>query len=292
MNNLKVFLLMIAMMAIMVTIGYLFAGEVGMLWAFVGAAIMNVVTYWKSDKLILLTFKAREVSPSDGGKPAQLYGIVQEMTTLQGYPMPKVYIVPDKAPNAFATGRNAEHAAVAATEGMLELLSRDELKAVMGHELAHIQNRDMLIGTIAATFVSAIGILAMIARFSAIFGGYGRSNDRGGGLGLLITALLAPIMAMILQTAISRQREYKADAEGGRLAGGRFTQLADALQKIHSNPVRMNLDSKPGAANLMFANPLSGKSFTRLFSTHPPIEKRIGKLQKLAHQSAMQGYVG
>jgi heat shock protein HtpX len=290
MNSLKTFVLMVGLMILFMSLGYLFAGPRGLMIAFVLAAALNFFAYWKSDKMILRMYKAQEVSPSDGGRPGQLYAVVQNIATMNGMPMPRVYIIPTKAPNAFATGRNAEHAAVAATEGLLEMLSRDELEGVMGHELAHVRNKDMLVGTIAATLVGAIGVIASIARWGAIFGGVSR-DDRGGGLGLLVTAILAPIMGMILQAAISRQREFKADAEGGRLAGGRHESLARALQKIHRAPVQLNLDRRPATANLMIANPLSGRGFTNLFSTHPSVEKRVARLKELAQQTAYQGYV-
>jgi heat shock protein HtpX len=202
--------------------------------------------------------------------------------------MPRVYIIPSKAPNAFATGRNAEHAAVAVTEGLLEILDDNELEGVIGHEMAHIRNRDMLIGTIAATFVGAVGILASIARWGALLTGYSRDNDRGGGIGLLVAALLAPLMAIVLQMAISRQREYKADAESGRMTG-RYAELASALAKLHRSPHRLNLDRRPGTANLMIVNPLSGRGFTSWFSTHPPVEKRIERLQVLSRETVYRG---
>lgn len=293
MNTVKTFALMVGLMAIFMVIGYLFAGQTGMIWAFVIATAMNFFAYWKSDTMVLKMYKAREVTERDTGRPGTLYRLVREMTTMNQMPMPRVYIVPTKAPNAFATGRNAEHAAVAATEGLLETLTEGEIKGVMGHELAHVQNKDMLIGTIAATVVGAISILATIARFGAMFGGYSRDNDRGGGIALLVTALLAPLMAVVLQTAISRQREFKADEAGGRIAGsGGHLQLASALQKIHRAPVRLNLDDRPGTANLMIANPLSGKGLANLFSTHPPVEKRVERLNKLAQEAVYQGYAG
>lgn len=294
MNTAKVFLLMTVLMILFMAVGYLVGGQGGMVLAFVLAAVMNFVAYWASDKMVLKMYRAREVPPGERGKPGLLYDVVRNIATLSSMPMPKVYVIPTKAPNAFATGRNAEHAAVAATEGLLEILSREELEGVMGHEMAHVKNRDMLIGTIAATLVGAIGILASLARFGAIFGGYGRDDRGGGGIGLLVAAILAPFMALLLQTAISRQREFKADALGGRLGapGGRHLQLASALQKIHQAPYRLNLDDRPGTANLMIANPLSGKGLTNLFSTHPPVEKRIEKLKEQAQKSVYQGYAG
>lgn len=293
MNTAKTFALMSGLMILFMALGYLFAGQTGVIVAFAAATALNFFAYWKSDKMVLKMYQAREVTEQDRGLPRELYSAVKEMATYRSLPMPRVYIIPSKAPNAFATGRDRDHAAVAATEGLLEALDKEELKGVMGHELAHIENRDMLIGTIAATFVGAIGIIAMIARWGAIFGGYGGDRDRGGAIGLLITALLAPFMAMIIQSAISRQREYKADEIGGQIAGrDGHRALASALQKIHRAPYRMNLDDRPGTANLMIANPLSGKGLTNLFSTHPPVEKRVERLNELAQKAVYQGYAG
>lgn len=286
MNSLKVFILMLALMLVFMWVGYMFGGQNGMIMAFVLACAMNFFSYWYSDKIVLKMYRAREITEREHPK---LYRVVQRVTTQAMIPMPKVYIVPTKAPNAFATGRNVEHAAVAATEGMLEMLTEEELEGVMGHEIAHIMNKDMLIGTIAATFAGAIGILAAIARWGAIFGGYGRGSNRGGGIGLLVAAIVAPLVAIIIQTAISRQREYKADAEGGRITG-KYNSLASALAKLHKSPIRLNLDQRPATAHLMIANPLSGRGFSSLFSTHPPVEKRIENLHKLAGQPIYDGY--
>jgi len=286
MNSFKIFILMLALMLVFMWVGYMFGGQNGMVMAFVLACAMNFFSYWYSDKIVLKMYRAREITERDHPK---LYRVVQRVTTQAMIPMPKVYIVPTKAPNAFATGRNVEHAAVAATEGMLEMLTEEELEGVMGHEIAHIMNKDMLIGTIAATFAGAIGILAAIARWGAIFGGYGRGSNRGGGIGLLAAAIVAPLVAIIIQTAISRQREYKADAEGGRITG-KYNSLASALAKLHKSPIRLNLDQRPATAHLMIANPLSGRGFSSLFSTHPPVEKRIENLHKLAGQSIYGGY--
>ena len=271
-------------MAIFMAVGYMLGGQNGMFLAFVLAAVMNFISYWFSDRIVIAMYRAREVFEADHPR---LYRIVKEVATIQAMlPMPKVYIVPSKAPNAFATGRNVEHASVAVTEGLLELLTDDELKGVIGHEIAHIQNKDMLIGTIAATFAGAIAILA---RLGLIFGGYGRDENRGGGIGLIVLAIVAPLAALIIQMAISRQREYKADAESGRLTG-KYRQLASALEKLHKAPIRMNLDRRPATAHLMIAKPLSGKGISSLFSTHPPVEKRIERLNRMAQDSVYQGY--
>lgn len=287
MNGVKVAVLMIGLMALFMWVGYMFGGQNGMLLAFLIACVMNFATYWFSDRVVLAMYRGRQITEPDHPR---LYRIVKEVATIRAMlPMPRVYIVPSKGPNAFATGRNAEHAAVAVTEGLLELLNDDELAGVIGHEMAHIQNKDMLIGTVAATFAGAIGILASIARLGMIFGGYSRNENRGGGIGLIIAAIVAPIAAVLIQMAISRQREYKADAESGRLTG-QYRSLASALEKLHKAPVRLNLDNRPATAHLMIANPLSGRGVTSLFSTHPPVEKRIEKLRKLAEESIYQGY--
>lgn len=280
MNSLKVAMLMVVLMALFMAVGYLVGGQGGMMIAFVLASVMNFVSYWFSHKMVLKMFRAKEISEADH---PLLHRVVTRVAQQAMVPMPKVYIIPSRAPNAFATGRNAEHAAVAASQGLLEILNEDELEGVIGHEMSHIRNKDMLIGTVAATFAGAVGILASIARWGAIFGGYGSDDRRGGGIGLLVAAIIAPIVAIIIQTAISRQREYKADAEGGRITG-KHLALASALAKLHRSPVRLNLDNRPGTANLMIINPLSGRGLTNLFSTHPPVEKRIARLRELSVQ--------
>ena len=284
----KVTIMMLALMLLFMWVGFLVGGQRGMIMAFVLAAGMNFFAYWFSDKMVLRMYRAREVSESDHPR---LFRIVKRVATQAMIPIPRVYIVPSKAPNAFATGRNVEHAAVATTEGLLELLNDDELEGVIGHEIAHIMNKDMLIGTVAATFAGAVGILASFARWGAIFGGVGgRDNNRsGGGIGLLVAAIVAPLAAMLIQMAISRQREYKADRIGAKVSG-KPTALASALRKIHKAPVRLNLDDRPATAHLMIANPLSGKGLTNLFSTHPPVEKRIELLEKMVYEQAYNPY--
>jgi len=272
---------MLILMAIFVWVGYLVGGQNGMVIAFVLAVGMNFFSYWFSDKMVLARYRAREITESDHPR---LYRIVRRVSTMAMVPMPRVFIVPTKAPNAFATGRNADHAAVAVTEGILELLNDDELEGVIGHEFAHVKNKDMLLGTIVATFAGAIGMLAMMARWGAIFGGFSRDSNRGGGLGFLVAAIVAPLVAIIIQMAISRQREFKADAIGASITG-KYQGLASALQKLHRAPVRLRLDNKPATAHLMIANPLSGKGLSSLFSTHPPVEERVKRLNKLAQES-------
>jgi len=284
MNTIKVTFMMLTLMMLFGCLGYYFGGQNGMIIAFLIAAGMNFFSYWFSDKIVLKMYKGRQITEADHPR---YYRIVQNISNVAMVPMPKAYIVPSKAPNAFATGRNAEHAAVAVTEGLLEILDDGELEGVISHEFAHIVNKDMLIGTIAATFAGAISIIATIARFGAMFSGGSGSDRRGGGLGILIAAIVAPIAAMIIQSAISRKREYKADEVGGRFTG-KYKELASALDKLNRAPVKLNLDKKPATAHMMIVNPLSGKGLVSLFSTHPPAEKRIERLHQMADQKYYQ----
>ncbi len=283
MNSLKVAMLLVLLTMIFMLVGYALGGQNGMLIALIIAAVLNFVTYWFSDKIVLKMYRAVPVNETTNRR---LYRVVDLASKKANIPMPKVYIIPSKAPNAFATGRNEHHAAVAATEGLLEILNDGELEGVIGHELAHILNRDMLIGTIAATIAGAIGMLASMARWSMIFGGYSRDDSRGGNpIALIVAMIVAPIAALLIQMAISRTREYKADAEGSRITGQHLA-LASALEKLHKAPIRLNLDQRPATAHLFIANPLSGKGFTSIFSTHPPVEERIKRLRNLT----MGGY--
>lgn len=283
MNSLKVVMLMAIMMVLLVAIGRLVGGQQGMIIAFVIAAGMNFFSYWFSDTMVLKMYRAKEVSEKDHPR---LYRVVKRVAMKAGLPVtPKVYVVPTRAPNAFATGRNESHAAVAATEGILNLLDEDELEGVIGHEIAHIKNKDMLVGTVAATLAGAIGILAYLAQWGAILGGFSRSNDRGGGaIGLLVAAIVAPFAAALIRAGISRQREFGADARGAEMTG-KYAALASALEKLHRAPVQMRLDKHPSTAHLMIANPLSGRGLSALFSTHPPVEDRIARLQELSQQA-------
>jgi heat shock protein HtpX len=284
MNNLKVTFLLVLLTVLFAAIGYAFGGQGGMLIAFGLAVAMNFFSYWFSDKIVLKMYRAR---PATEQTDAALLRIVRHASQMAYLPMPKVYVIPTEAPNAFATGRNKDHAAVAVTEGIVRLLTTDELEGVIGHEMAHVKNKDILIGSVVATIAGAIGIMAAMARWAAIFGGFGgRSNDRNGGLiGLLVMAIVAPLAALLIQTAISRSREYKADRVGSEITG-RPLALASALEKLHRAPVQLRLDRRPSTAHLFIANPLSGKGVTKLFSTHPPIEDRIDRLQAMVGNPA------
>jgi heat shock protein HtpX len=281
MNYFKTTVLLIALTLLLVWVGSMVGGREGATFAFAIAMGMNFFSYWFSDKLVLKMYGAREVSEQDS---PSYYGIVKELTMHAGLPMPRVYIIPTNAMNAFATGRNPKHAAVAVTEGMLASLKHEELKGVLGHELSHIRNRDILISTVVATVAGAIMMLADMARWAAIFGGYGRRDEeenRGGGLALLLVAVLAPIAALIIQMAISRSREYAAD-KGGALLTGNPLGLASALEKLQQASLARPLNASSATAHLFIVNPLSGRSFATIFSTHPPIEERIKRLRAMA----------
>jgi len=276
-NWFKTTLLLGAMTALIVLIGRLIGGQQGMIFAFILAVGMNFFSYWFSDKIVLRMYNAREVTAQENPR---LYEIVSRIAQRANLPMPKVYIIPEESPNAFATGRNPEHAVVAATEGLLRLMNADEIEGVIAHEMAHIKNRDILIGSIAATMAGAIMIIANMARWSVFLGGRGREDDRGGAgaVGLLAMSILAPLAAMLIQMAISRSREYLADSTGASFAG-QPGGLASALEKLGTYSKRLPMqNARENTAHMFIVNPLSGRSFASLFSTHPPLEERIARL--------------
>ncbi len=282
MNTTKTVLLMVGLTVLLVFVGGAFGGRQGMMLAFIFASGMNIFSYWFSDKIVLRSYNAQEV---DESQAPMLYGVTRDLAQRMNMPMPRVYIIPTDALNAFATGRNPNHAAVAATEGILRVLTRDELMGVMAHELGHVRNRDILIGTIAATVAGAISMLANMAQWAMIFGGGGDRRDRegnGGFLGEILMIVLAPIAAMLIQMAISRSREYQADATGAKICGQPMA-LASALRKLEANAQRVPLDASPATAHMFTVNPLRGGGITSLFSTHPPIEDRIARLEKMAY---------
>jgi heat shock protein HtpX len=277
-NRIKTVLLLAGMTVFLIVIGRLLGGRTGMYLAFILAVGMNFFSYWFSDKIVLKMYGAQEVTPADA---PQLHQIVDELAREANIPKPKVYIIPDDSPNAFATGRNPEHAAVAATEGIMRLLTPTELKGVLAHEIGHVRNRDILISTIAATMAGAIMILANMARFGAMFGLGGRDNEEGPGIiGVLVMSIIAPIAALLIQMAISRSREYLADETGARLAHNPES-LARALEKLSMGVQRAPMNASPATAHMFIVNPLTGSSLMNLFSTHPPIEERVARLRAM-----------
>jgi heat shock protein HtpX len=279
-NTLKTAVLLAGLTAFFLIIGQYLGGRTGLMIAFVFAVVMNIGSYWFSDKIVLKMYRAREVTPSEA---PEIYQIVSELSQNANLPMPKVCIIPSEAPNAFATGRNPEHAVVAVTEGIMRLLDREELRGVLAHEMSHVKNRDILIGSVAATLAGAIMMVATMARWGAIFGGVGRGDDDEGGgiLGLIAMSIIAPIAAMLIQMAISRSREYQADATGAKIAG-RPQGLANALEKLEYASKRIPMHANAQTAHMFIVNPLTGRDLMSLFSTHPPIEERISRLRAMA----------
>lgn len=275
-NAVKTAFLLAALSGLLLLLGQWLGGSGGLVIAFVLAVAMNVGSYWFSDRIVLRMYRAKEVGPEH-----QLSQVVRRLVQRAGMPMPRVYVIPDYSPNAFATGRNPEHAAVAATEGILHLLDEQELEGVMAHELAHVKHRDILISSIAATLAATIMFVAQMARFAAIFGYGGRSDDRGGNpLALLAAVIVAPLAAMLIQAAISRSREFAADAGGAAIAGSPYG-LAQALRKLESASRRVPLDANPATAHMFIVKPLSVAGLFSLFSTHPPTAARIEALTQL-----------
>jgi heat shock protein HtpX len=278
-NTIKTALLLGALTGLLMLIGGLIGGKGGVYIAFIFAVILNFGSYWFSDKIVLKMYKAQEVSESSA---PDLYHIVRNLAMRANLPMPRVFIIPEETPNAFATGRNEKHAVVAVTEGIMKILTKEELEGVIAHELSHIKNKDMLISSIAATIAGAISMLATMAQWAAIFGG-GRNSDEdsgGGIIGLIAMAIFAPLAAAVIQMAISRSREYLADVGGATITKNPYG-LASALEKLTKASQVIPMDAKPSTAHLFIVNPLSGKAFMNLFSTHPPLEERIARLRSM-----------
>ncbi|WP_026841796.1 zinc metalloprotease HtpX [Citrifermentans bremense] len=283
MQRLKTTFLLALLTVLMVTMGSALGGRTGMVTAFVLALGMNFFSYWFSDKIVLKMYGAQEIGEHDH---PMFYNMVRHLAARAGLPMPKVYIIPSDSPNAFATGRNPEHAAVAATEGILRILSPEELEGVMAHELAHVQNRDILVGTIAATFAGAISMIGNMLQWGAMFGAGRGDDEEGGGMGGLVgslaMAIIAPIAAMLIQMAVSRSREYLADASGAQICG-RPLALASALRRLHMASQALPMqEARPATAHMFIVNPLTGGGIASLFSTHPPMEERIARLEQMA----------
>jgi heat shock protein HtpX len=279
MNGLKTMVLMVALTLLLVWGGAALGGKSGMTMALGFALVMNMVTYWFSDKIVLRMYGAKEVKEADA---PELFSIVRTLAQKASIPMPKVYIIENDSPNAFATGRNPSHAAVAVTTGIMRILSRDELAGVIGHELAHVKHRDILIGTVAATIAGAISYLAQMAHWAMLFGGRSSDDDDRGGnpLVALVMMIVGPIAALLIQMAISRSREYSADEGGARIAGSPYF-LANALKKLHIASQRIPLEANPATAHMFIVSPLTGRGILTLFSTHPPIEERLARLEAM-----------
>ena len=283
MNNIKTMLLLVMLTLIFITAGAAMGGKNGMTIGLIFALGMNLFSYWFSDKIVLKMYRAREVSEAEA---PELYGVVRRLAQKAEIPMPRVYIIDEDQPNAFATGRNPNHAAVAVTTGIMRILSHEELMGVIGHELAHVKHRDILIGTIAATFAGAISYLAQMAQWAMIFGGNRGDDDEGGSpVAAIVMMIVGPIAAMIVQMAISRSREYVAD-EGGASISGNPRYLSVALRKLDSASKKIPMDANPATSHMFIVSPLSGGGILKLFSTHPPIEERIARLESMGRSSA------
>jgi heat shock protein HtpX len=275
-NTFKTAFLLTALTLLLMFFGRYFGGENGMILALVLAAVMNFVSYFYSDKIALAMYRAQPVTREE---LPRAYAAVERLAPRMGIPMPKIYVIPTESPNAFATGRNPQHASVAVTHGILGLLNDEELEGVLAHELGHVNNRDILISSVAATIAGAITMLASMGRFAMIFGGIGgnREERRGGGMGVLLMLIVAPIAASLIQLAVSRSREYQADATGAHVTGNPYA-LASALQKLDAYSRRVPMQASPSTAHLFIIQPLLGMNFGSLFSTHPPVAKRIERL--------------
>lgn len=281
MNYLKTTILLGGLTALFLFVGQILGGQQGMVTAFIFAVVMNGVSYWFSDKIVLAIYRAK---PAEESRYPQMHRIVRNLCQVSGLPMPKLYVIPTETPNAFATGRSPDHAVVACTEGILRLLNEKELAGVIGHELGHVKNRDILISSVAATIAGAIMMLANMARWAAMFGGHGDRDRNGnnaafGVVALLVTAVLAPLAAMLIQAAISRSREYGADETGAKTCGDPLA-LASALRKLEAGVAARPLSAAPTAtAHLFIVHPFSGRSVANLFSTHPPVADRVQRLE-------------
>ncbi len=278
MNGVKTVFLMTLMMVLFMLVGSLIGGQSGLMIAFVFSLALNFGSYWFSDKIVLTMYGAKQVSRNEA---PVLYDVVEKLANKANLPMPKVYIINDETPNAFATGRNPNNAAVAATSGILRILNRDEIEGVMAHELAHVQNRDILISTITATLVGTITFIARMAGWAAMFGGRSDDRDDGNAFYDLALMILAPIVAVLIQLAISRSREFGAD-EGGARISGKPQALASALAKLHNMNQRIPMDANPSSAHMFIVSPFAGKALMKVFSTHPPVEERIQRLDEIA----------
>jgi heat shock protein HtpX len=279
-NQLKTTILLAALTALIVLIGRMFGGNQGLFIAFVFALIMNFGSYWFSDKIVLAMYRAQELLPDDA---PEIHRMVAELAQRGGLPKPRIYLIPSRTPNAFATGRNPEHAVVAVTKGILRLLEPDELKGVLAHELGHVKNRDILIGSIAATLAGVVMMLANMARFAPIFGLGGKDSlGRGSNIfSLILMSILAPLSAALIQMAVSRSREYLADSTGARLTGNPGS-LASALEKLAHASRRLPMqEANPATGHMFTVNPLTGGGFATLFGTHPPVEERIRRLRSM-----------
>ncbi|MBN1823152.1 MAG: zinc metalloprotease HtpX [Endomicrobiales bacterium] len=282
MNTLKSFILMLALTLLLVWIGQMLGGRDGMIYALIFAGVMNFVSYWFSDKIVLMMYRAKPLSENENPK---IFRMMEELTRSAKIPMPKLYVIETNMPNAFATGRDPQHAAVAFTRGILNLLNTEELAGVAAHELSHVKNRDILISTIAATLAGAIFVLARMAQFAAIFGGGRGSNGRDNAMGNLAVAIVAPIAAMLIQMAISRSREYIADESGAKISGKPLA-LASALRKLHQGVQTRPASVNPTTAHMFIVHPFSGKTLMKIFSTHPPVEERVKRLEKMAEEAS------
>jgi heat shock protein HtpX len=279
MNNVKTMMLMVALTLMLVFIGSLLGGKSGMTYALIAAFAMNFITYWFSDKIVLKMYGAKRVGESEA---PELYSMVKRLALHAILPMPKIYVIDQEQPNAFATGRNPQKGAIALTTGIMKIMTREELEGVIAHELSHIRQRDILVGTVAATIAGAISYLAQMAQWGMIFGGRSHEEGRGGNpIAALVMMIVGPIAAMMIQMAISRSREYIAD-KGGALIAGNPLYLARALKKLYVASQRIPMEANPATSHMFIVNPFSGGGVSRLFSTHPPIEERISRLEAMA----------